>query len=468
MEVVRALIDIALDVSQACDRILQDPGSPIAKEPHLRRAVKPLRDSILQLPFQLTLDHHEFHVLDQLDPKLHTEALVHLLSRILSGIEPLDSAVVGWVAILPILHRFASNFAPADFPLLRPRCKPPSVALRHLTVRDFISRNRSPLTPLPAELSLNLHAARGRPGVSYLQSARVLCLLAARGNFGHRLTRIHPLALKHAILAKVYRHALPLAKLDPTLIIFEGPVEFSDYALYYFYAGLIHVNLGLYREASAIFEQLLVIPSRELSWGRPSALQVEAYYKYVLVGLNRTGRVPPIPPAAGKDLQDYTRQFDRAVAHYRANQLTKFRKEFRAGGLNQSGNLGLAKRCAKSYARHRVGQLPNLYTRLSLKDIQAMLDGVHIHPLENLLLDQIGRGELAAEITDYTEDGRGVVHLSDTPEEFPTGDEMATFLKLHAAIKATDDLAQLTQLTCRVLTKGRGSYAGRFNECSER
>lgn len=61
-----------------------------------------------------------------------------------------------------------------------------------------------------------------------------------------------------------------------------------------------------------------------------------------------------------------------------------------------------------------------------------------------MILYLVGEGRIVAEIVDFTESGSGMVHLSDAPEEFSNDDEIATFLRLHEAIKSTDDLARIT------------------------
>lgn len=450
METVKAIIDLALELKLEGEGAeLNSPTQPYPNSSQTR--IDLIRDLINQLPHQLNLEPQDLEALNQLHPNQFTEIWVHLLSRFLKGIENSSSIVTGWLAILPNLYQFVTNFNSDEFPQLYSRFESIAKSVDKICI-SYAENKR----------------------VLYLQSARILGLLITRGNFGDRLTRIHPLALKHAILAKVYRHALPLAKIDPTRVILESPVKLSDYTMYYFYAGLIHLNLSLYEEASELFEQVLVIPSQEDHVKQPSIVQVEAYYKYVLLGLILKGRVPPTPKIGCKYLKGFTRRFDKIVSDYQADKVDQFIKEFRADErLSQSCNLGLAKRCVKSHARRVVRKLPNLYTRLSFNDIEAMFAGAHPHPLENLLLDLIERGELVAEISYHRGGGGGMVHLLDTPEEFSAEDELATFSKLHAAIQATDALGQLTQRTCQAsivecgmdesLYQGGGSYPDHFN-----
>ncbi|KAJ9077684.1 COP9 signalosome complex subunit 3 [Entomophthora muscae] len=340
----------------------------------------------------------------------------------LSYHEESKNVASAWQDILPLLHRFASGFHPSGgYEFLK---KMQRVALSI----DRIVMNR------------------GKPEqINLMQSTRLLCLFLSRGNFGHRLTKIHPLALKHAMLAKMYRHALPFVELDPITVVLGYPLELSDYILYYYYSGLVYLNLSQLFKASVAFEQVLVVPDKT-SNGRPSMFQVEAYYKYVLIGLYLKGKEPSMPSSACKHITLCTKRFDEITSAYAEGNLLKFQAAITGDGVfGQAVNVGLAKRCIRSRVNQIIEKLPNFYMKLSLNDIRDNLKGLKYSSIENIILDLVERKKITAEIVDYTEKGKGMVHLFDAPLEFMPEDEVAAFHQLHKAIEEVDELAELSK-----------------------
>lgn len=94
-------------------------------------------------------------------------------------------------------------------------------------------------------------------------------------------------------------------------------------------------------------------------------------------------------------------------------------------------------------------KFPEFYMKLSLSDIENLLEGLTYPSIENIILDLVGRKRIIAEIVDYTEDGKGMVHLSDTPSEFNAKDEAVAFQELHKAIKEINDLSELSKALSR-------------------
>jgi COP9 signalosome complex subunit 3 len=78
----------------------------------------------------------------------------------------------------------------------------------------------------------------------------------------------------------------PRFSIDPK----ESGVEPLDFLQYFYYSGLVFIGMKQYAKALESFQMVLTIPTMSLS-----AVQLEAFKKYVLVCLLVHGEVLPSP-----------------------------------------------------------------------------------------------------------------------------------------------------------------------------
>ncbi|KAI8923463.1 hypothetical protein BC831DRAFT_470998 [Entophlyctis helioformis] len=271
---------------------------------------------------------------------------------------------------------------------------------------------------------------------------RILTLLCTRLNDTSaaslgavHLTPLHVLCLKHCILAKNYRAARPLVDTPVTDISSPvAPIRVQDFLLYHYYGGLVYVGTKSFRNAQQFFEICLHAPSNV-----PSAIQIEAYKRFVLVSLLLNGEAPPmaksIPQAVSRGCRSSASAYTDLASAYASldPSRTSSKVSQRTNMFAADKTLGLVQQCLADLVRRKIQKLTNTYLTLSLSGIAKTVDLVGVHAAsdaEGHVLQMIDNGQVSATISHA--DG-GMVSFHDIPETF---DSMATAKVLEREINA--------------------------------
>lgn len=113
------------------------------------------------------------------------------------------------------------------------------------------------------------------------------------------LTPLHAITLQQALSAKCYRHAIhqfslrkhPIKKFDKSMIT---DLTIQDFMLYQYYVGLVFIGMQDWESALDALTLVLSGPTAT-SANVVSAIQLEAYKRYVLVSLLLHGKILPLP-----------------------------------------------------------------------------------------------------------------------------------------------------------------------------
>ena len=81
--------------------------------------------------------------------------------------------------------------------------------------------------------------------------------------------------------------AVPMTDLAPQYF----PIAYQDHLLYHFYAGILAAACGHYDRAIELLELCVSAPTQSI----PSAIQIDAYKKLVLIQLIHRGKVAALP-----------------------------------------------------------------------------------------------------------------------------------------------------------------------------
>jgi COP9 signalosome complex subunit 3 len=239
----------------------------------------------------------------------------------------------------------------------------------------------------------------------------------------HHLTRLHSIALKYCLLAKMYRQALPILRHDITgLDKSNFALRVQDFLLYYYYGGMLYIGLKDFGRALEFLQLCISTPANVTS-----AIQIEAYRKYILVSLLAHGKVLP-------NLK-YTSQTVSRVAQVHSQPFLEFAKAFESGSFNKlqtelvkhqeffakSVNLGLAKQCVNALVQQKILNLTTTYLTLSLNDIsKAVGQGSNGNVLTSDQVEKevnklVENNQVFATIS--LSDG-GMVAFHDSPERY--------------------------------------------------
>jgi hypothetical protein len=113
-----------------------------------------------------------------------------------------------------------------------------------------------------------------------------LLTAGSTGTNANLLTSVHASYVQVCLKAKCYSTALPILESPLFEIKKETGIEPVDYLQYYYYGGMVYCGLKKFAKALEFFQMALTCPSKVLS-----AIQVEAYKKYVCCSLISTVRL---------------------------------------------------------------------------------------------------------------------------------------------------------------------------------
>ncbi|KAJ3077541.1 hypothetical protein HK102_005160 [Quaeritorhiza haematococci] len=251
------------------------------------------------------------------------------------------------------------------------------------------------------------------------------------------LTSLHPMLMKMCLLAKNYKAALPV--LDRMITDFDKErydLKVQDWLLYMYYGGMVYVGCKAFDRALDFFQLCVTAPAQVAS-----AIQIEAYRKYVLVSILLHGRFVQLPKYVSNPVTracrnycaaytDFAQAYESLSAARVSTELSKHQETFA-----KHRNLGLARQCLHSLIRKNIQQLTQTYLTLSLGDIARTVglgDGPQAaREAERYVVRMVEEGQVFATVSQRE---GGMVSFHDSPGKF---DDMETLQKLDADNKAT-------------------------------
>ncbi|QIW99819.1 hypothetical protein AMS68_005337 [Peltaster fructicola] len=175
---------------------------------------------------------------------------------------------------------------------------------------------------------------------------------------------------------------------------------------YYLLGAGVYIGLRRWTRARLFLEFIILHPAAP---GITSALQVEAYKKWLLIGLVSTGRTFPYPRTAGqqvmKAIRAVARSYDALAETFEKRDWRKFDAEKDVGTdiWTRDGNVRLVNEAATALLRYRVADLQNTYTVLPISRVATHL-GFSTEQTTALVTDLIQRGQLPATLESSTAD----------------------------------------------------------------
>jgi COP9 signalosome complex subunit 3 len=214
----------------------------------------------------------------------------------------------------------------------------------------------------------------------------------------------------------------------------------SEHILEYYLLGA-HVYIGLrnWSRARLFLEYVILTPGQQHS---VSALQVEAYKKWVLVGLLAQGKAYPLPAthdgSVMKSIRAVAKPYDALSDTFEKRDFKKYQAEMDVGTQvwHEDGNLRLVREAGDALLRYRVVDLQKTYAALPISRVAAHL-GFAVDATLTLVTDMVRHGSLHASITPGNTAGDAVLrfHLNAAAPATSTQDN-----ELEAQTKRIEDL----------------------------
>lgn len=145
-----------------------------------------------------------------------------------------------------------------------------------------------------------------------------------------------------------------------------------DYLEYHIYGGMIYMGLKQWEKAMSFLEVVLLAPT---TTSTTSLVMVEAYKKWVLVGLLLNGRPPSLPKGANKNvmrnIHALAKPYDCLTEAFTSGCLLRLKGEIEEGQsfwLNDC-NFGLVLQVYAAFRKFSVLRLANIYAALPLTEV---------------------------------------------------------------------------------------------------
>lgn len=273
----------------------------------------------------------------------------------------------------------------------------------------------------------------------------VLKLRTANGN-DHLLTPVHSDFMCVALKAKAYSVAMdivdtPVFDIEPK----ETGLEPLDLLTYFYYSGMVCIGLKKFDRALEQLQQVLTAPTMTIS-----AVQVEAYKKFVLCSLIATGQTAKLPEKLTSPVVN--RSIERLCQPY-----IDFSKAFRKGldeinkvvdmhleTYKKDKNWGLVRQAVQASIRANILRLTNTYVTVSLAELARQANLSSAEEAERHLLAMIESGQLHAVINKKD----GMISFLEDPEEYDNSEVAAL---LNRKINEVESLGKLVAARDREL-----------------
>jgi len=212
----------------------------------------------------------------------------------------------------------------------------------------------------------------------------------------------------------------------------------QSFLAYFYYGSLVRIGLKQFSHALQLLLVVLTCPTSCIS-----AIQADAYKKFVLVSLKVNGEFPQLPVYAPHIVSrcaknpSYVLEIAEAFKQGDAAVLQRVVEE-KAQQIQADNNAGLVKQVQAALQRHKLQMLTKTYLTLSLAEIarEIGMEESKTAEVEELLFDMICSGEINARINQST----GNVVFEDYEDEMDVG----------MVAKMQDKLVQVLELAQRI------------------
>jgi len=205
------------------------------------------------------------------------------------------------------------------------------------------------------------------------------------------LSTLHTALAQLCIASKIYHPVMPYLDTDVNSLTTteESVLDVKHVLLYYYYGGVIYSSIRNFERAFHFFEICINVP-----YQTTSAIQVEAYQKYLLTSIltgHKAFRVPAYANLCGPYLTLVQAAGEKDCSKFAASlaSLTPF--------LEKNNNLGIAKQALEHVYKGTILQLTKTFLSLSLTSLATHLKMSNVEA-ERRITELIIAGKLKAKV----------------------------------------------------------------------
>jgi COP9 signalosome complex subunit 3 len=233
-----------------------------------------------------------------------------------------------------------------------------------------------------------------------------------------------------------------------------------DVLEYFYYASMIYIGLRRWEDALEYLESAITYPSKDNSI---SKITLEAYKKWILVGILAQGKVITAPKTVNNTIQKafhtLAKPYDTVANIFESGTAQRLKAEVEAGQKiwQDDRNTGLMYTVLAAYQKTQIRNLAEVYSTISIPEIQGLTTSAEVgtkvtsQVVENLVQSMITSGELHASLSHPT-NGPPVLTFSSTG---PVLSESEMQRELRASKERIEFLTNEIKQTGRSLTQDK-------------
>ncbi|KAI8875314.1 hypothetical protein K501DRAFT_299412 [Backusella circina FSU 941] len=256
---------------------------------------------------------------------------------------------------------------------------------------------------------------------------------------------IRPLAVAIERYAKTPN---TLTSLHPAFVLIDiknNDINIRGYLEYHYYSAIAYIGNKNFDRALDFLSLVISAPAKK----SVSAIQIEAYKKFVLVSLIKNAKLSPLPKytvngvekvckAQATPYLELARAFDDTNIQMYEEAVNKSMELWRS-----DKHMGLVKQCYQSIRRKRIKELAKVYITVSLENIVPKMGQITLEELERTLVEMIYQKEISASLS-VTDQGIKMVHFDDSDDVLQPALNLEQ--RIFKAISVNDRVAAMDKL----------------------
>ncbi|KAK4190653.1 hypothetical protein QBC35DRAFT_377489 [Podospora australis] len=222
--------------------------------------------------------------------------------------------------------------------------------------------------------------------------------------------------------------------------------------------GLCFIELRRWRQAFDALERVITFPIKEA--GSYSEIQIEAYSKWLLVGLLLNGKAPELPPSVGESVQraclTLGKPYQLVAQAFETGPALRLKGEIEALPVQfweQQKNFSLLRLVIEHHQRWQIIKLRNVFTKIPLERVRARTQSAEtgeplatVEEVETLIRGMINDKMLSGVIEHPTDGKPPYLEFTSPSEEISDAefaqrmaDTAARLVKLGEHVEATNE-----------------------------
>ncbi|TVY21716.1 COP9 signalosome complex subunit 3 [Lachnellula arida] len=190
---------------------------------------------------------------------------------------------------------------------------------------------------------------------------------------------------------------------------FSRKLKYHEILEYFLYRGMIYIGTRNWKKAYQSLEDAFTFPTKE---GAVSKIQIDAYKKWILVGLLLEGKMLGLPKVTGsgpaKAFHIIAKPYEAVAQIFESGTAARLKAEVDTGNViwQHDCNMGLILLVLAAYQKNQIRNLATIYTKMSIQEVHTSTTSAetgarlpNVQATETLVRSMIAEGSLHATLS---------------------------------------------------------------------